>query len=555
MPIITIDGKQIEVEKGTNLIQAAQQIGVEIPHYCYHPGLRVDGNCRMCMVDVKGPRGFMPQIACNTPCTDGLDVQTNTDNVKSIRKNVMEFLLHNHPIDCPICDQAGECKLQDYYMKYGKYDNRSTVDKIHKDKVVDIGPLVMLDQERCVLCSRCVRFCEDVSKTNELVISNRGVHSKIGVFPGSKIENRYSGNVVDVCPVGALTSKDFRFKMRVWFMSSAKSTCQGCARGCNITADYKDGEVYRFRPRHNKDVNSFWICDEGRLSYKNIGKNRFLESKFKGEQIEYDEAVEKMKSMVKSIKSRHTPKAIAAVASPFSTVEDNYMLKAYMKDVVGNENIYGCDFKEDGFEDDLLIRADKTPNRKGLEYLGIDRDAEKLIKALESKEIKLLIVMNNDIVGDNSKMSSLLDGVEVIALGSHNSKTIERAELSIPVSNYSEKFGSMVNFQGQLQKFDKMFDSFLLEDSLAIPEWELFAKLIGEFNSDRQLTDIEDVWSELSKSVKEFSNLSFYGLGESGVNIPKKLAKEEEERVRLEKEAEEARLLAEQQAAETVTTA
>ncbi len=529
MPIITINDKQIEVAKGTNVIQAAEKIGIEIPHYCYHPGLRVDGNCRMCLVEIKGPRGFAPQIACNTSCTDGLEVKTDTDAVKSMRRSVMEFLLHNHPIDCPICDQAGECRLQNYYMKYGQYDNRSIVNKVHKDKVVDIGSQVMLDQERCVLCSRCVRFCEDISKTNELVITNRGVHSQIEVFPGTKIENRYSGNVVDICPVGALTSKDFRFKMRVWFMSSTKSICHGCSRGCNINMDYKDQTVYRFKPRANTEVNDYWICDEGRMTYKQINNNRFLEAKQDGQFIEYDEAFKNLISTIKSYKSKFGPKSIGAIASPHSTVEDNWMLKTFMNDIVGSDKVFGADFRPDGFQDDLLIRSDKTPNRKGLDYLNINRSQEDLINSLNSKEIKLLIIMNNDIIGEGlEQIKTALNGIEIITLSTHNNATTDLAKLSIPISYYSEKFGSIVNFEGRLQKFEKAFDSFNLEESLALPEWELFANLIKEFDSSRQYFDIEDVWSEIRSKVKEFSGVSYYDIGDNGISIPEKIKHEQE---------------------------
>ncbi|MBV8061965.1 MAG: (2Fe-2S)-binding protein, partial [Nevskia sp.] len=200
MPKITIDGREIEVEQDLNLILAAQRLGIEIPHYCYHPGLGVDGNCRMCLVEVEGARGL--QIACNTPLKDGLVVKTDTRMVQKVRQGVLEFLLLNHPIDCPICDQAGECWLQDYYMRFGKHDNRLELQKVHKRKVQDIGPLVVLDQERCVLCSRCVRFCSKVSKTNELCITGRGDRSRVEIFPGQPVENLYSGNVVDICPVG-----------------------------------------------------------------------------------------------------------------------------------------------------------------------------------------------------------------------------------------------------------------------------------------------------------------------------------------------------------------
>ena len=218
MPKLTIDGKEIEVAAGTNLIEAARRLGIEVPHYCYHPGLSIAGQCRLCMVDIeKTPR---PTIACNTVAADGMVVRTETERVKETRRSVMEFHLINHPLDCPVCDQAGECWLQIYYMKHGLYDPRMIDEKVHKPKAVPLGPHVMLDAERCILCSRCVRFCDEITGTGELGIFNRGDHSEIGLFPGKDLDNKYSGNVVDICPVGALTDRDFRFQVRVWYLDT-----------------------------------------------------------------------------------------------------------------------------------------------------------------------------------------------------------------------------------------------------------------------------------------------------------------------------------------------
>src|SRR3989454_202131 len=273
MPKLTINGHAVEVPPGTNLIEAARRVGVEIPHYCYHPGLSIAGQCRLCMVDIeKTPR---PTIACNTLAAEGMVVATETDRVKETRKSIMEFHLINHPLDCPVCDQAGECWLQIYYMEHGLYDPRMRDEKVHKPKAVPLGPHVMLDAERCILCSRCVRFCDEVTRTGELGIFDRGDHSEIGLFPGTELANKYSGNVVDICPVGALTDRDFRFAVRVWYLDSAKSVCPGCARGCNIEVHvnrrrphHNEGRrVARLKPRFNADVNRWWICDAGRYGF------------------------------------------------------------------------------------------------------------------------------------------------------------------------------------------------------------------------------------------------------------------------------------------------
>src|SRR3989442_12558347 len=270
MARLTIDGKEIEVEAGTNLIEAARRLGIEVPHYCYHPGLSIAGQCRLCMVDIeKTPR---PTIACNTTATDGMVVHTDTERVRDTRRSIMEFHLINHPLDCPVCDQAGECWLQIYYMKHGLYDPRMKDEKVHKPKAVPLGPHVMLDAERCILCSRCVRFCDEITGTGELGIFNRGDHSEIGLFPGRDLVNNYSANVVDICPVGALTDRDFRFQVRVWYLDAAKSVCTGCARGCNVDVHvnrrrphHADGKrVARLKPRFNTDVNAWWLCDIGR---------------------------------------------------------------------------------------------------------------------------------------------------------------------------------------------------------------------------------------------------------------------------------------------------
>ena len=259
---ININNKKVEVLEGTSIISAFKQAGEEIAHYCWHPGLSVAGVCRLCMVDIEG----MPklQIACNTEVKEGMVISNQTEKVKEAVRWGLEFHLINHPLDCPICDQAGECELQDQYMKFGRYRPGMAERKVKKRKVIDLGPKIVLDSERCILCSRCVRFTDEVSKTHELGIFNRGDRSEIGIFKDKPLNNNYALNTVDICPVGALTAKNFRFRQRVWYLKTAKSVCTGCSTGCNTYMDYNEEGVFRMRPRYNPQINRHWMCDHGR---------------------------------------------------------------------------------------------------------------------------------------------------------------------------------------------------------------------------------------------------------------------------------------------------
>jgi NADH-quinone oxidoreductase subunit G len=271
MITLHVDGKSIEAKENELLIQVLLENGIDIPYFCYHEALGADGNCRMCMVEIEGQK--RPQIACDTFAKDGMVISTKSDNIKEIRKNILELELINHPIDCPICDQAGECKLQDFYMDYGLYDsNIKPSQKTHHQKHIDLGSNVVLDQERCVLCARCVRFTSHVTKTNELSIIGRGDNARVATMPNRELNNPYAMNVIDLCPVGALTSKDFRFTQRIWFMTSTESICHGCAKACAIYIDhnrekYKDEKIYRFRPRVNNEINGHFICTHERLFF------------------------------------------------------------------------------------------------------------------------------------------------------------------------------------------------------------------------------------------------------------------------------------------------
>ena len=269
---IIINGQEVVTTKGKTVIQAAAEAGVAIPHYCYHPKLSIAGNCRMCMVEIEK----MPklQIACNTQVAEGMSVLTQSPKVVAVRKAVLEFLLINHPVDCPICDQAGECQLQNYYMEHDRQASRLEVGKIHDRKKTIFGPNVVFDGERCIKCTRCVRFCQEITKTNELAVINRGDHSTISLFDDAVLDNPLSANVVDICPVGALTDRDFRFKVRVWYLDKTPSICPGCSTGCNISVEAYQNKIARFKPRQNEAVNSHWICDEGRYCFHESGRRR-----------------------------------------------------------------------------------------------------------------------------------------------------------------------------------------------------------------------------------------------------------------------------------------
>ncbi|RYF09073.1 MAG: 2Fe-2S iron-sulfur cluster binding domain-containing protein, partial [Deltaproteobacteria bacterium] len=272
MAQVTIDGKALEFSPGESVIQAATRQDIEIPHYCWHPRLSIAANCRMCLVEVEKAPKLVP--ACQTECKDGMVVHTANDKVRQAQRSVSEFLLVNHPIDCPICDQAGECKLQDYYMKFQLAPSRMREAKVRKRKLQRLGPHVTYDAERCIVCTRCVRFMEEVPKDRQLGVFNRGDHSVIGTAPGQPLDNPYALNTVDVCPVGALTSNVFRFKQRVWNLKRSPSVCPGCAKGCNVHVDQRASQVYRLLPRENEAVNKSWMCDEGRLTYNRANENR-----------------------------------------------------------------------------------------------------------------------------------------------------------------------------------------------------------------------------------------------------------------------------------------
>jgi NADH-quinone oxidoreductase subunit G len=449
LPKLTIDGREVSVPDGSTVIQAAEKLGIFVPRYCYHPGLSIAGNCRICLVDVeKLPK---LQIACNTPVTEGMVVHTRNDKAESGRRAVLEFLLANHPLDCPVCDQSGECDLQNFYLDFGLYDPRFREQKVKKHKAVQLGPHVMLDQERCILCSRCVRFTDEITKTGEFGIFNRGDHAEVGICAGHELNNRYSANVVDICPVGALTERDFRFKARVWYLSSAPTVCNGCSQGCNIDVHFlldrphlNDGKrVVRIKPRYNADVNHWWICDEGRYGFEWVERGRL------GSQPDWDAALD---AICAAMAGR-----VGVIASAQQTIEELFLIR----EIFQGAKITASVPEQPGYSDDFLIKADKNPNTRGVAMLGLDRlPAAALLDDALAGNLDVLWVMHHDLVelfGEPTARSVAGKVGLLIYSGTNENGTVGLAKWVLPTAAYLEKDGSFVNCHGRVQRFRRAF--------------------------------------------------------------------------------------------------
>ncbi|MGC3997303.1 MAG: 2Fe-2S iron-sulfur cluster-binding protein [Anaeromyxobacter sp.] len=454
-----VDGREVVVKPGTTVIEAAKSVGVEIPYYCYHKRLSIAANCRMCLVEMSNaPMGkLMP--ACQMPVAEGVTVKTDTPRVKDQQRATLEFLLLNHPVDCAICDQAGECKLQDYYMAYDRQPSRLDVPKVAKGKRVPLGPLVTLDQERCILCTRCVRFMREVAEEPQLGVAQRGNESFITTFPGQPLDSKYAGNTVDICPVGALTSTDFRFRGRVWFMSAARSVCTGCSRGCNTFLDYLNDTTYRYRPRENEAVNQEWMCDDGRLSYKYLNKDRLLLAREgKGASEKTLPGPEAARRAAEVLADARRAGGLAVLLSPVASLEDLLVACAVAKDGLGvSEAFVGG--RGQGWEDDFLKRADENPNRRGLELAaqaaGLTlRPLADLVAAAGAGQVKALWAVGTELPADGAAAEALA-GVPTLVVQAFNEGPLARAAtVLLPAAPHSETDGTFVNFEGRAQRFE-----------------------------------------------------------------------------------------------------
>jgi NADH-quinone oxidoreductase subunit G len=525
---LTIDGQKIQTPKGTLIIEAAKSIGIRIPHYCYHPGLEVVGSCRMCLVEIEKNPKLQP--SCATPVAEGMIVRTQTPETLRNRRFVLEFLLSNHPLDCPVCDQAGECELQNYYMDHGLYDPRFDENKTKRKKARPIGTYVVLDQERCILCTRCVRFTRDISKTSELGVVDRGHRSEIDVFPGFELNNPYSGNVVDVCPVGAMTDRDFRFKCRVWFLESALSICPGCSRGCNIEVHYNerfnpryhDQRVLRLKPRYNKAVNEHWICDEGRYSYHSIdaeNRLRVPRTKRNGEyaEISWPEALREVAESIKRARAENGSKGIALLISPQMSNEELFKVRRLFRDQLGVENIASqVPDAVPVYSDDFLITPDKNPNTRGLRALhpsGLG--SEELLQACAAGNIRFLYIFQQDLTRgyDLERVREALGKVDcVVFQGSWDQPTAGLANIQLPSAVYAEKEGTFTNLQGRVQRFHPAVPPI----GQSLPDLEILARLASELGISGSGASAEGVFREIGDAVEAFAGMTWQTVGTSG---------------------------------------
>ncbi len=510
MPKCTIDGKEIDVPQGTTVIQAAARLGVEIPHFCWHPDLPIDGNCRMCMVEIEK----MPklQIACNTQVTEGMVVQTRSPKAVSAHQTTLEFLLLNHPIDCPVCDQAGECYLQDQYMEHGLHDSKIAIEqKVGKRKVVDLGP-IMLDAERCVLCSRCLRFESTVSKTNQLQFKQRGDHTQIATFNDGPITHNYAGNLADVCPVGALLSHDFRFKMRVWFLEASESVCPGCSTGCNIFVDHRDGDVQRLRPRRNVDVNKSWMCDLGRKEATEVGAaTRIGGARAKdGTAITLVTALDTLSEKLKAAGA-----ASALVASPQATNEDLGLFRA-LADKLGAKLDFRVGDPQDKVQeksDDVLLRADRNPNTQGCLELGLGRTGVKaILDACAAGSVQVLLLQGPELLRDAAAAEAIAKVPFVAVMASHDEKALAAAHLVLPAALWAEVDGTFTNYQRRVQRIKRAVPA----PGDALPRWEMTAGLLTRLGETAAVATARDAFARVAAAVPGFTGMDYKSVGWTG---------------------------------------
>jgi NADH-quinone oxidoreductase subunit G len=527
MPTLTIDGQQVDSRDGSTVIQAAEKLGIFIPRYCYHPGLTIAGNCRICLVDVeKNPK---LQIACNTPVTEGMVVHTKSAKAEDGRRAVLEFLLANHPLDCPVCDQSGECDLQNFYMNFGLYDPRFREQKVKKKKAVAIGPHVMLDQERCILCSRCVRFTDEISRTGEFGIFNRGDRAELGLYPGQRLENPYSGNVVDICPVGALTDQDFRFKARVWYLSSARSVCNGCAQGCNIDVHYvldrphlnESARVLRLKPRYNADVNQWWMCDEGRYGFGWIDQGRLVKVRHQGVDCTWEQAIEAITTALAKIRERGAGSRLGVIASSQLTNEELFLIRDIFQGTLGARVTAAFPIAP-GYSDDFLIKADKSPNTRGATLLGLagpraPDGADLVADALQGR-IEALWVFGHDLAKTlgEEKLEELSRTLGLFVFsGTNCNPTASRAHWVLPTAAYVEKDGTFVNCHDRIQRIGRAFPP--LKDSRE--DWSLLLDIAARLNHTLAWRTPQEIFLALAKTEAPFIGLSYETIGTQGAAL------------------------------------
>ncbi len=525
---VNIDGVDIAVPKGTNVIEAAKLLQKDVPHYCYHPKLTVAGNCRMCMVEMGMPavdpatkQPVMdpatgkqkinwiprPQIGCGTNVVPGMHIKTSSPMVKDAREGVMEFLLINHPLDCPICDQAGECKLQEQATGYGRGYSRFIEEKNVKPKRTQLGPRVTLDDERCILCSRCIRFSKEIAKDDVLGFVDRGSYSTLTCHPGKKLENNYSLNTVDICPVGALTSTDFRFKMRVWFLKQTNSICTESSVGVNSVVWSREGVIYRITPRRNDEVNDTWMSDSGRMLYKQVAAaDRLATVQVDGAASSLDIALNAAAQLLKA-------GSVALVGSGRASVEEQFLLKQ-LADTLG---VKAALVARTAQGDKLLISADRNPNVRGALVTGLvsqlpAAQLTQLAAEIDAGKVKTVLSHGEDLAAAGLSAAQLAK-VSVIYIGTHANATSAAAKVVLPALTVFEKAGSFINQQFRIQKF-----------SAAVPgpqgasnDLVILSKLLGALGAAAPAADVHGLWPSIAAAVPALASVLYKSIPETGL--------------------------------------
>jgi NADH-quinone oxidoreductase subunit G len=534
---VQIDGVWHQFPKGTRVIEACEQAGHYVPRYCYHKKLSSPGNCRMCLIEMGMPKmgpdrkpelgqdgkpviNWMPrpQISCAQEVSEGMGVRTDSPLVRECQRGVMEFLLINHPLDCPICDQAGECRLQEFSVEYGQAESRFLENKVKKPKAVELGPRVTLDDERCILCSRCIRFCKEIAKDDVLGFVDRGSHTILTAHPDRILDNNYSLNTVDICPVGALTNTDFRFKMRVWFLKETKSFCTSCATGCNTVIGSREDIIYRQTPRENDAVNSAWMCDYGRLNFDYVASDRRLIEPRILQNNKLVPADWKTAIAHAALQLRHfSAWEMAMIASARMTNEELW-LASQIAQALGISWLDVVPRRGPG--DDILLSEDRNPNTNGARLILrlTDQPGSRLpgiIDAVNNGQIRALIALGENPVRHGVSEEILGNLPSLVVMDILSNETTKHATALLPASAYAEKRGSMINGKGRLQRLNRA----VRPPGQARDDWEILRDLLQALTGSNGVYSLDDLFRQMAEAVRELSGLTLAGIGDGGVHV------------------------------------
>jgi NADH-quinone oxidoreductase subunit G len=531
---VQVDGEWRQFPKGTRLIEACMKSGHFIPHYCYHPKLSSPGNCRMCLVEMGMPKmtperkpvlgadgrpeiawSPRPAISCATEISEGMAVRTESPLAQECRRGVMEFLLINHPLDCPICDQAGECRLQEFSVDFGNGESRFIEEKVKKPKRVDIGPRIVLDDERCILCSRCIRFMQEIAHDDVLGFVNRGSHTTLTVYPGKKLDNNYSLNTVDICPVGALTSKDFRFSMRVWFLRETKSIDVNCGNGTNILIGSRENIIYRITPRENDFVNSCWMPDSHRLNFHYVNSSqRLIEPIIKGEDLptSWPRAIRTAAEQLMA-----HPNATAMIASARMTNEELFLARRLARALnIELFDVLPRPQEGDGF----LISDDGNPNTSGAKLIGLATGRmPEIASSVSSGTIKSLLVLGEDASECGIPEQDFRKLESLVVTGLLPNQTTGAATVLLPSASWAEKRGSMINIKGRLQRLNQAISS----PGKARDDWEILRDLLQAVSGSNGTYTVDELFKQIVAEFPALEGLSLSRIGDLGIDLSEKL--------------------------------